>query len=382
MVMIALRILVALLGVAIVIVTFRGVIRTFVLPRSANDSLTRFVFRCVRIAFLPATRPGRSFIARDAAQAMYAPVGLLALLVFWLAMVLFGYMGIFWALDPGPWGTAFKASGSALFTLGFSAINTTAESVISFTEAAVGLILVALLISYLPTMYAAFSKREAAVTMLEVRAGDPPSAVTMILRYNRLGRLEKLNALWPVWEIWFAELAETHTSLAALAFFRSPKASHSWITAAGAVLDATSLSLSTLDIPYDVEANMTLRAGYLALRAIADLFEVPYNPEPKQGDPISIARAEFDEAYDTLHAAGVPLKPDRDRAWRDFAGWRVNYDIPLVGIARMVVAPPAQWSSDRSVLLRPRKLSFKEHLLGPKRAPVDLSGELREEIVG
>ena len=108
MVMIALRILVALLGVAIVIVTFRGVIRTFVLPRSANDSLTRFVFRCVRIAFLPATRPGRSFIARDAAQAMYAPVGLLALLVFWLAMVLFGYMGIFWALDPGPWGTAFK----------------------------------------------------------------------------------------------------------------------------------------------------------------------------------------------------------------------------------------------------------------------------------
>jgi len=61
---------------------------------------------------------------------------------------------------------------------------------------------------------------------------------------------------------------------------------------------------------------------------------------------------------------------------------RVNYDIPLVGIARMVVAPPAQWSSDRSVLLRPRKMSFKEHLLGPKRAPVDLSGELREEIVG
>jgi len=380
--MITLRILVALLGVALVIVTFRGVIRTFVLPRSANDSLTRLVFRCVRIAFLPATRPGRSFIARDAAQAMYAPVGLLALLMFWLATVLFGYMGIFWALDPGPWGTAFISSGSALFTLGFSTINTMAESVISFTEAAVGLILIALLISYLPTMYAAFSKREAAVTMLEVRAGDPPSAITMILRYNRLGRLEKLSELWPVWEVWFAELAETHTSLAALAFFRSPKASHSWITAAGAVLDATALSVSTLDIPKDVEAHMTLRAGYLALQAIADLFEVPYNPEPKQGDPISIARAEFDEAYDTMHAAGVPLKPDRDQAWRDFAGWRVNYDIPLVGIARMVVAPHAQWSSDRSVLLRPRKLSLKEHLLGPKHAPIELGGELQEEIVG
>jgi len=376
---IVIRILVAILGVTLVLVTFRSVIRTFVLPRSANDSLARFVFLCVRIALLPATRPGRPFLARDGAQAMYAPVALLALLVFWLTLVLAGYTVIFWALNPNAWITAFKGSGSALFTLGFSSLNSLPETLVAFSEATVGLILIALLIAYLPTIYGAFSKREAAVTMLEVRAGDPPSAIEMILRYHRLGRMEKMGELWPQWEMWFSELEETHTSLAALAFFRSPKPTHSWITAAGAVLDAAALTVSTLEMPPSPEAHMTLRAGYLALRSVADLFQVPYNTTPKPGDAISIARAEFDEAYDTLQEAGVPLKSDRDQAWRDFAGWRVNYDIPLVGIARLIVAPPAPWSSDRSVRMRADRPHFTERLFGPKRLPTVLEGESREK---
>jgi len=375
---IVVRILVAILGVALVLVTFRSVIRTFVLPRSANDSLTRLVFLCVRVALLPATRPGRPFIARDGAQAMYAPVALLALLVFWLTLVLTGYTAIFWALAPDGWITAFKGSGSALFTLGFSSLNSLPETVVAFSEATVGLILIALLIAYLPTIYSAFSKRESAVTMLEVRAGDPPSTIEMILRYHRLGRMEKMGDLWPQWEVWFSELEETHTSLAALAFFRSPKPTHSWITAAGAVLDAAALTVSTLEMPPNPEAHMTLRAGYLALRSVADLFQVPYNADPKPGDAISIARAEFDEAYETMEAAGVPLKPDRDQAWRDFAGWRVNYDIPLVGIARLIVAPPAPWSSDRSVLLPTRKMRFTARLFGANRLPLVLDSESRE----
>ena len=86
-------------------------------------------------------------------------------------------------------------------------------------------------------MYSAFSKRETQVTLLEVRAGNPPSAVTMYQRLHRLGQMDQLTDLWKTWEVWFAELDETHTSLAALPFYRSPRAEHSWVTAAGAILD-------------------------------------------------------------------------------------------------------------------------------------------------
>ena len=87
---------------------------------------------------------------------------------------------------------------------------------------------------------------------------------------------------------------------------------------------------------------------YLALRSIADYFEIAYNPHAKAEDPISVSRAEFDTLLDHLEADDVPLKADRDQAWRDFSGWRVNYDTVLVALAGLTAAPPAPWSSDRT----------------------------------
>src|SRR5215213_1419318 len=143
------------------------------------------------------------------------------------------------------------------------------------------------------------------------------SAIEPFQRFQRLRRMEKLGELWISWEIWFAELEESHTSLPALAFFRSPKSSRSWITAAGTVLDAAALASSALDIPRDVQADLCIRAGYLALQRICDFFGLPYNPKPAPSDLISVTRTEFDAACEQLAGAGVPLKPDRDQAWRD-----------------------------------------------------------------
>jgi hypothetical protein len=183
-----------------------------------------------------------------------------------------------------------------------------------------------------------------------VRAGSPPSAIELILRYHRIHGLDRLNVLWVQWEQWFADIEESHTSLAALVFFRSPQPDHSWVTASGAVLDAAALLRSTVDAPRDAQADLCIRAGYLALRRIAAFFQIPYNANPRPDDPISISRVEFDAAYDELAQNGVPLIPDRDQAWRDFAGWRVNYDAVLLSLAALTMAPYALWSSDRSLL--------------------------------
>jgi fumarate reductase subunit D len=331
--MILVQILSFIVGAMIVAGALLSAIETLVLPRGAPNLLTRAVFVFVRHLFDLRLHWVRSYPRRDRVLAFFAPVSLLLLLPTWLTMVLIGYMGMFWAVGAGSWYEAFWISGSSLLTLGFAPVEDLPQTVLAFSEATIGLILVAVLIAYLPTMYAAFSRRETAVTLLEVRADNPPSAVEIILRFNRIHGLDRLTEQWQAWETWFADIEESHTSLPALVFFRSPRPDRSWVTAAGAVLDAAALTSSAVDIPADAQAALCVRAGYLALREIADFFSIPYDPDPDPTDPISVTREEFDAACERLEAGGVPLKPDRDQAWRDFAGWRVNYDCVLLDLA-------------------------------------------------
>lgn len=326
--------------------------RTFVLPRAAPDALARVVFLFVRFLFNLRIKRMHVYPDRDRVMAMYAPTALLMLLLSWLITVLAGYTLMFWALGVQPLRNAFTLSGSSLLTLGFSAVKDLPTTILAFSEATIGLILVAVLIGYLPTIYTAFARREQAVALLEVRAGSPPSPVEMLLRFHRIQGEERLREQWPLWEQWFVDIDESHTSLAPLVFFRSPQPDRSWVTAAGVVLDAAALQVSTIDTPRDAQAELCIRAGFLALRHIAEYFGIDYGALPKEGDPhhgssISITRAEYDAAYDQLRADGMRLKPNRDQAWRDFAGWRVNYDTVLIALADLTMAPPAHWSTDR-----------------------------------
>jgi hypothetical protein len=251
-VLLLLRAIVFLTGVGLVAWTLFSAVRTIVLPRSAPDQLTRFAFVGVRRILLALPlRWARTYEQTDGILAFYAPIGLLALLFTWLAMVLAGYTGMFWAISMPSWFEAFRESGSSLLTLGFAPIQGLGASLLAFSEAAIGLTMVALLIAYLPSIYAAFQRREAAVTLLEVRAGQPPSAVEMIARFHRIHGLDRLSEQWQTWEVWFADVEESHTSLAPLVFLRSPDPWKSWVTSAGAVLDAASLTRSVVDIPSD-----------------------------------------------------------------------------------------------------------------------------------
>jgi hypothetical protein len=334
-------------GFFTVLATLGSALRSVVLPRAVPARITRRVFRTVRALFTLRIGRGADFERRDRVLAMFGPTALVALLATWLILMFAGYTAMFWAIHAHPLRRAIEVSGSALFTLGFTQGPGLPGVILTFTEAAVGLIMLALLIAYLPTIYGAFSRRETMVASLEVRAGTPPTPLKLLTRMYLIHGLDRLTELWPEWEGWFVEIQETHTSIPALPTFRSPLPQHSWITAAGVILDVAAIRASSMDLPRDPDVELCLRAGYLSLRRIAAFFSIVFDMDPNPDDPISVTRSEYDGLYDDLAAKGLPMKPDRDQAWRDFQGWRVNYDTVLVSLARLIDAPYAPWISDR-----------------------------------
>ncbi|HET7030149.1 MAG TPA: hypothetical protein VFI34_06540 [Candidatus Limnocylindrales bacterium] len=340
--MIAVQVAVFALGALAAGRVVMSAIRTFVIPRGDNDTLTRLVFRATRRLFNIVASPRRSYESRDRIMAYYGPIALMTLPVWWLLLLTVSFAAMFWALGLPP-TEAVIVSGSSLLTLGFDRPTVAGGDLLSFVEATFGLGLLALLVSYLPTIYSSFSRRELLVNLLEVRADSPPSPVVMITRMDRLSGLHELHELWIAWERWFAELEETHTSLPVLAFYRSQQANHSWVNAAGAMMDAAALVRSVVAIERDVQADLMIRAGYIALRRIADLFGIVYDPNPSPTDATSIDRARFDRAVSVLEASGVPLVEDLDAAWRDFNGWRVNYDAVLRRLEGLTMAPTPWW---------------------------------------
>ena len=341
-------VVVFLIGLGVVALTLVSTVQTVVLPRATQSFLTRMVFRASRRVFRLLANERRSFEARDRVMALFAPITLVLLPIMWVILVGLGYTAMFWAVSYGSWEDSFAVSGSSLLTLGFAPVHTFVERILAFSEATLGLGLVALLIAFLPSIYGAFSRRESLVTLMEVRGGTPPSAVEFLLRFHRIGWVEHLDQEWLAWEQWFADVQESHTSFPALNFLRSPQLELSWLTAAGTALDAAALAQGALVGGATPAGRVVLRAGFITLRRIADVFGLAYDPDPSPSDPIAVTRAEFDAVFDELVEDGLSVVADRDQAWADFAGWRVNYDSALLGLAELVMAPYAPWTSDRS----------------------------------
>ena len=340
-----------LAGIAIVIGTVGSAVRSTILPRGVPVRVSRLVNLSLRAVFRLRAGRSPSYQRRDRIMASFGPVALLALLSVWMLMLFTAFVLMYLAVATPSITTAIELSGSSLFTLGTTSSRHLGADVLTYAEAGLGLLLLTLLITYLPSIYTAFSRRENGVNLLSVRAGDPPKATTMLIRYHRIEDANyRLSSLWQTWEGWFADVEESHTSFSILAFFRSPQPEQSWVTAAGTLLDAASLWVAVVDHPNDPDAQLCIRAGFLALQRIAAFFSIPFDATPAPGDPITISRAEWDQAVAEMAEAGMPLVDDLDAGWKAYRGWRVNYDTVLLNLARLVEAPPAPWVSDRSPL--------------------------------
>lgn len=322
---------------ALVVVTVVGsAARTVVLPDGRTPRMARATFAVAnwagRALSSVTPSPERKHLLLSGVPAF----ALLSMPVVWLAGALAGFTLVFKALGGGDWRDAYETAGSSLFTLGFSNLETIPAVTAEFFAAAVSISILALLVvTYLPTMYGVYSRREAITTEFETYAGTPPEAADLVVRFHRLAGLERANQIWVDWNSWFTEARETHTALPMVVLFRSATPGRSWVTTTAAVLDAAALRVGVVDVPSDPSTALCIRSGFLCLRDIARPHRIEHDPDPAPDDPISISRGDFDATYDKLAAAGVPLHP-REQAWRDFAGWRVNYDSVIGDLCEML----------------------------------------------
>lgn len=342
------RIAAGLLGGWLVITTVSGAIRSFVLPRNESVRLNAFVFGGLRAIFNWAARRANTFARRDRIMAHYAPVGLVALPIGWLALVGLGYTGIYWALGVEGLTKSYELSGSSLLTLGTTSENGLAVNVFSYSEATLGLLLLTLLISYLPTIYQAFSRREIVVAQVELRAGAPTTASGLLCWLGHDNDFQNDDAQWERWEQWFVEIDESHTSLPVLAFFRSPQGGRSWVTAAGLVLDAANLLFSVLDVPRSRQVALTFEAGCLALNRVHRYFDHKAGTEPselrseEELAATASVREQFERSWQHLHEAGLPLRAEQEACWQHYQQRRRRYEPALSFLQQLLMAAPLE----------------------------------------
>lgn len=325
-----------MVGILVVLTVIGSAARTVVLPDGRTPLMARVTFAAAagtgRALRRMVRGPEREHMVLSATPAF----ALLAMPVVWLSGALVGFTLIFFALEDQGWRRAYKAAGSSLFTLGFADLDDIPGLTAAFLGAAISISILALLIvTYLPTLYGVYSRREAICTAFETSAGEPPEAAELIVRYHALASLERLDLVWLEWRTWFNESRETHTALPMVVLFRSARPERSWLTTTAAVLDSAALLVSAVDLPSDPTAALCIRSGYLALRDIATPHRIRFDPDPGPDDPISITVGDFDASYDKLASAGLPMRP-REQAWRDFAGWRVNYDSLVNDLADLI----------------------------------------------
>ena len=349
--MIAIRVLVAALAIGGLCAVLASVLRSVVLPRGVPARLARLAFLAVNALLRLRLRLTRrsDYRTRDRVFALQAPLGLFAQLFAWALLIFLCFAALFWSLSASTVNgatvsAALEQSGSAMLTLGFDRPPGLGRQLAAFAAAGVGLTLLALVITYLPSLYGAFARREARITKLVVRAGSPPSGPSLLSQSWQLGRFDQLEEVWDGWEDWFIDVGESHTTFPQLTFFRSPHPRNHWVLAAEAVLDGAALFTTVCDVPRQSRAELCLNAGDHALVAIADFLGIPHRlPEPDA--LITLSEDQFNEARRELQDLGVPVQEDRPATWLAFRAVRARYEPLLAVLGRMTDAPRSEWSS-------------------------------------
>jgi hypothetical protein len=348
-----LRVVAAVLGGLLVLLTWGSVVRTLVVPRRRRDKIALTVDRFVDRLYRLATKRVRDYKTRDDRLASQAATTILCQLAAWLVLLFVGFALLLLPFHGLTLRHAFAQSGSSLFTLGYAGPDGLPLTVIDYLAAASGLVVVALQIGYLPTLYAAFNRRETEVTLLSSRAGTPAWGPEILARTRFGFGVEDdgavMDEFYLQWERWAADLSESHTNYPVLTRFRSPTKLGSWVVALVAVLDSAALwmALAPGRAPA-VQARLCLRMGFLALRAIAETVGVEVDHDPDPDSPLLLTQDEYLAGIARITSTSFQLERTPEEAWPDVRGWRVNYEAVAYALVDRLDAVPGPWTGTRS----------------------------------
>jgi len=348
------RVLVGLFGGALVLSMLMEIFVAFLLPRRVKRDP-----KIVRSIFTFAWGPWRWMARRLPAQAadtmlgIYGPFGLLLNLVLWVAAMMLGYACLQWAggshLTVGhavSFGNDlyFSAATMAASAPDGMGAHSTFARIVQVVDAGSGLAVIAIVIGYLPSLYQAFSRREATVSQLDARAGSPPSAGRLVLRSTQRDGWPALNRYLSGWETWVAELMETHLAYPVLAYFRSQHVNQNWLSAMCALLDACAFTVSAAPPGTVDSARFTFA---IARHAVVDLsYSFHVEPSPPEVDRLPIE--DLRELLRQLHEVGVEPGADEATIAERLTKMRSIYEPYINALGQRLELPLPQWLAPES----------------------------------
>lgn len=328
------------------------IFETIVLPRKIDRA-----FRVTRYYYL-ATWSGCCFLSdriarpklRSAFLSIFGPLSLLGLFAVWGTSLVLAFALMNWSLhsnyklpdgDVPSFALDLYVSGTTMTTLGLGDVTplSPAARLITVLEGGLGLGLVALVISYLPALYQAFSRREVDISLLDARAGSPPSAIELLYRSTSGGRAGALESLLATWERWCAEVMESHISYPVLCYFRSQHTNQNWVTAITAVLDTCAFCIACLEHESKPQAHLTFA---LARHAVVDITQV-FHQKPATDVPERLSRESFKAVCDDLRRTGLQLCSE-DESWKRLDDMRRLYEPYVATLGRHLRMDLAPWT--------------------------------------
>jgi hypothetical protein len=305
-------------GILLIAGILWDVFETIVLPRRVTRRIrpTRLFYRFTWAPWRLLAGVFKSKKRRETFLGIYGPLSLLALLIFWAMSVIVGFALLHWAIKSHI-GSADRASslfidlyysGTTFFTLGLGDVAPfgRAARALTVVEASIGFGMLALVIGYLPVLYQAFSRREVNISMLDARAGTPPTAVELLRRHQDARAIASLDEWLRDWEMWAADLMESHLSYPVLCFFRSQHDNQSWLAALSTVLDTCCLVMVGIDGIPKWQAQLTFK---MARHALVDISQI-FNTSPLQHDGLRMTRDHLIELRSQLAAREVLVSVD------------------------------------------------------------------------
>jgi len=343
------RIFAVIFGIVLILLVALDAFETIVLPRRVTRRirLARLFYRLTQVGWKSIGHLVRSSARRESFRGYLGPLSLLALLVFWAVLFVFGFGLLLWGLatplnapdKPISFFTSLYMSGTTFFTLGLGDVTPMpgAGRLLVVIEVALGFIFLALVISYVPIIYQAFSRRELRISLLDSRAGSPPTAVEL-LRRNHVGKnVEELRMLLHDWEVWCADILESHLSYPILAFYRSQHDQQSWVEALTVILDTCALILTNIDGAPVEAARFTFA---MARHAVVDLAQI-LNTAPAPAVN-RLSSTEFTHLQDLLAVSGIRLK-EGTTAEQKLAELRETYEPFVSTLAERIQVSLPPW---------------------------------------